>query len=148
MSEFSLSLITIDSEHLGIPETQYGSEISMSSSEFTRICRELYQLSESVSIETNKSFVKFAVTGEVVGGSVKLDANESGSKEDMITIKVDETVNLMFALRYLNMFTKASTLSDQVNLFLSSEYPLMVEYKLNNLGNLRFFLAPRINENE
>ena len=24
----------------------------------------------------------------------------------------------------------------------------MVEYKLNNLGNLRFFLAPRINENE
>ena len=116
LSEFNLSLITIDSEHLGIPETQYGSEITMSSNEFTRICRELYQLSETVSIETNKQFIKFSVTGDVVGGSVKLDTNEvSGSKDDHITIKVDESVNLAFALRYLNMFTKASSLSEQVN---------------------------------
>ena len=108
-------MITIDSEHLGIPETQYGSEITMSSNEFTRICRELYQLSETVSIETNKQFVKFSVTGDVVGGSVKLDTNDnSGSKDDFITIKVDESVNLAFALRYLNMFTKASSLSEQV----------------------------------
>jgi proliferating cell nuclear antigen len=141
-------LITIDSEHLGIPETQYGSEISMSSSEFNRICKELYQLSESVAIETNKQYIKFSVTGEVVGGTIKLEANDTDSKDDMISIKVDESVNLMFALRYLNMFTKASSLSDHVNLFLSSEYPLMVEYKLKDLGNLRFFLAPRINENE
>jgi proliferating cell nuclear antigen len=109
-----LSLITIDSEHLGIPETQYGSEITMSSSEFTRICRELYQLSESVSIETNKQFVKFSVTSEVVGGSVKLDNNDSNNKDDLISIRVEESVNLLFALRYLNMFTKASSLSEQV----------------------------------
>ena len=49
--------------------------------------------------------------------SVKLDSNESGNiKEDFISIKVDESVNLTFALRYLNMFTKASQLSDQVSL--------------------------------
>ncbi len=114
LSEFNLSLITIDSEHLGIPETQYGSEITMSSSEFTRICRELYQLSESVSIETNKQFVKFSVTSEVVGGSVKLDNNDSNNKDDLISIRVEESVNLLFALRYLNMFTKASSLSEQV----------------------------------
>jgi len=117
LSEFNLTLITIDSEHLGIPETQYGSEITMSSGEFTKICKELFQLSESVSIETNKQYVKFTVTGDVVGGSVKLDSNESGNiKEDFISIKVDESVNLTFALRYLNMFTKASQLSDQVSL--------------------------------
>ncbi len=114
LSEFNLSLITIDFEHLGIPETQYGSEITMSSSEFTRICRELYQLSESVSIETNKQFVKFSVTSEVVGGSVKLDNNDSNNKDDLISIRVEESVNLLFALRYLNMFTKASSLSEQV----------------------------------
>ena len=117
LSEFNLTLITIDSEHLGIPETQYGSEITMSSGEFTKMCKELFQLSESVSIETNKQYVKFTVTGDVVGGSVKLDSNESGNiKEDFISIKVDESVNLTFALRYLNMFTKASQLSDQVSL--------------------------------
>jgi proliferating cell nuclear antigen len=89
----------------------------MSSSEFTRICRELYHLSETVNIETNKNYIKFIVTGEVVGGSVQIEANESASKDDRIFINVEESVNLAFALRYLNMFTKASSLSDQVRIF-------------------------------
>ncbi len=112
ISDFTLSLITIDSEHLGIPDTQYSSIITLSSSEFTRICRELYALSETVVIETNKGFVKFVVSGEVVGGSIKLEASDD--KEDFTYINVEEPVNLAFALRYLNMFTKAASLSDQV----------------------------------
>ncbi len=90
----------------------------MSSSEFTRICRELYQLAETVIIETNKSYIKFSVSSEVVGGSIKIDANESGEKDEMTVFNVDEPVNLAFALRYLNMFTKASSLSQQVKLFI------------------------------
>ncbi len=41
-TEFSLNLITLDSEHLGIPETTYTSEISMNSFDFTKLCRELH----------------------------------------------------------------------------------------------------------
>ena len=41
-TEFSLNLITLDSEHLGIPETSYTSEISMNSFDFTKLCRELH----------------------------------------------------------------------------------------------------------
>jgi proliferating cell nuclear antigen len=73
---------------LGIPDTQYGSVVTMSSSEFTRICRELYQLSETVMIETNKNHIKFSVSGEVVGGSIKIDANDSGEKDEMTIINV------------------------------------------------------------
>jgi len=86
----------------------------MSSSEFTRICRELYQLAETVVIETNKTFIKFSVSSEVVGGSIKIDANDSGEKDENTVVNVEEPVNLAFALRYLNMFTKASSLSQQV----------------------------------
>jgi proliferating cell nuclear antigen len=87
-SDFTLSLITIDSEHLGIPDTQYLSTITLSSNEFTRICRELYQLSETVVIETNKYFVKFSVTGDSVGGSIKIDANEMSDKGENTIINV------------------------------------------------------------
>ena len=44
------------------------------------------------------------------------------------------------------MFTKASTLSPLVSLYLSTEFPLMVEYKLAQLGVLKFYLAPRISD--
>jgi proliferating cell nuclear antigen len=84
----------------------------MNSNEFTRICRELYALSETVVIETNKHFVKFMVTGEVVGGTIKI---ESGDDNDT-AINVEESVNLSFALRYLNMFTKAASLSENVKI--------------------------------
>jgi len=36
----------LDSEQLGIPETEYSSVVTMGSAEFTKICRELSQLSE------------------------------------------------------------------------------------------------------
>lgn len=118
----------------------------MSSVEFTRICRELYSLNETVNIETTKTSIKFSVSSEAVGGSIKIENNDSANLEEQTVIDVEESVNLAFALRYLNLFTKASSLSQQVTLYLSVEFPLMVEYKLDQLGEVKFYLAPRISD--
>ncbi len=75
----------------------------MSSSEFTRICRELYQLSETVMIETNKNYIKFSVSGEVVGGTIKIDANDSCEKDEMTIINVREQFIFYFRLRNLSI---------------------------------------------
>ena len=72
-TEFSLNLISLDSESLGIPETTYQSEITMNSNEFAKLCKELYALSETVSFEITQSYVKFAVDGEVGQGSIKIN---------------------------------------------------------------------------
>ena len=121
----------------------------MSSGEFTRICRELYSLNETVNIETTKNVITFGVNSESVGGMIKIEENDSDNLDEQTLINVeDEGVNLAFALRYLNMFTKASSLSQQVSLYLSKEFPLMVEYKLQQLGVLKFYLAPRISNDE
>jgi proliferating cell nuclear antigen len=66
----------------------------------------------------------------------------------MTTITLDDEVNLTFALRYLNFFTKATPLSEQVTLHLSPDVPLMVEYNIAGKGFVRYFLAPKINEDE
>jgi len=42
------------------------------------------------------------------------------------------------------MFNKASSISESVVLYLSSESPLAVEFKIKNLGTLKFFLAPKV----
>ncbi len=66
-----------------------------------------------------------------------------------MSLEVDEPVALSFAARYLNLFSKASGLAGQVTLNMSSETPLMVEYKLNNGGGeLKYYLAPKITEEE
>jgi len=57
---------------LAIPETEYSSVVQLASGEFSRICKELYSISETVSITTNPEFVMFNVEGDVGSGSVKL----------------------------------------------------------------------------
>ena len=63
MSEFNLSLMNLDSETLGIPETEFNSICTLPSNEFSRICREYGSLSETIKIETNKDHIKFSITG-------------------------------------------------------------------------------------
>ena len=60
IAEYDMKLMDIDSDTLGIPETEYDARVTMSSSEFTRIVRDLSQLGESVRIEVGKEGVRFA----------------------------------------------------------------------------------------
>jgi proliferating cell nuclear antigen len=68
--------------------------------------------------------------------------------EEATIVEMQEPVSLTFALRYMNSFTKASSLSEQVTISLSSELPVVVEYKIAEMGYIRFYLAPKIEEDE
>lgn len=68
--------------------------------------------------------------------------------EQATIIEMQEPVSLTFALRYMNSFTKATPLSETVTISLSSELPVVVEYKIADMGYIRFYLAPKIEEDE
>lgn len=149
LSEYDIKLMDIDQEHLGIPETSYAATITMPSAEFQRICRDLMALSESVSIECTKEGIKFACNGDIGSGSVTLRTHTNVEKpEKNIEIALSEPVSLTFSLKYLVNFCKAGGLSDSVKLCLSNEVPLLVEYGLANASYLRFYLAPKIGDDE
>jgi proliferating cell nuclear antigen len=81
--------MNIDTENLGIPETEYDCVVTMSAVEFQRICRDLLTMSESgtivflclviaypiVTINASKDEVIFAASGELGSGSVTLKQN-------------------------------------------------------------------------
>ncbi|RKF59374.1 Proliferating cell nuclear antigen [Erysiphe neolycopersici] len=149
ISEYDLKLMDIDQEHLGIPETEYAATISMPSTEFKRICVDLIALSESVSIEASKDGVKFISSGDIGNGSVTLRSHTNVEKPEMnVEIELTEPVSLTFSLKYLVNFCKASALSKTVKLCLSNEVPLLVEYNLAGSSYLRFYLAPKIGDDE
>lgn len=148
-SEFELKLLDINSEHLGIPDTEYSCVIKMPAHEFQRICRDLTTLGDTVVISATKEGVKFSVSGELGNGNVLLrQTSDADTKEEEQThIDMKEPVSLTFALRYLNFFTKATSLSDVVILSMSKDVPLVVEYRIQqDLGYLRYYLAPKIEE--
>jgi proliferating cell nuclear antigen len=78
VAEYDMKLMDIDSEHLGIPDTQYDAVVRMSSGEFARITRDLANVGDTVKIEVSKEGVGFSAEGEI--GNAKLTLKQgSGS---------------------------------------------------------------------
>jgi len=160
ISNFSLKLIDIDSEHLGIPDQGYKAVVTMPSAEFQRICREINIIGDTVKISASKDGVKFSVDGEMGTGSVVLKQStgiddEDGKESNAVHIRLEKDVTLTFALRYLNFFAKATPLSSTVTLKMTPDVPLVVEYKIEvpeeegrvkDMGHIRFYLAPKIED--
>ncbi|XP_030540424.2 proliferating cell nuclear antigen-like [Rhodamnia argentea] len=149
IADFEMKLMDIDSEHLGVPDTEYQSIVRMPSVEFARICRDLSSIGDTVVISVTKEGVKFSTRGDI--GTANLVCRQSTSvdkPEDATIIEMNESVSLTFALRYMNSFTKATPLANQVTISLSSDLPGVVEYKIAEMGYVRFYLAPKLEEEE
>jgi proliferating cell nuclear antigen len=67
-------------------------------------------------------------------------------EDEGTTIELNSAINLTYSLKYLLTFTKAAVLSKYVTLSMSTEIPLLVEYKVNDVGYVRFYLAPKQND--
>ncbi|RDY09238.1 Proliferating cell nuclear antigen [Mucuna pruriens] len=162
ISDFEMKLMDIDSEHLGIPEAEYHAIVKMPSAEFARICKDLSSIGDTVMlisdgvvgyvevvISVTKEGVKFSTKGDIGTANIVCRQNTSVDKpEEATVIEMNEPVSLTFALRYMNSFTKATPLSSSVTVSLSNELPVVVEYKIAEMGYVRFYLAPKIEEEE
>merc|ERR1712122_64118 len=119
-----MKLMNLDTEHLGIPDTEYACVIKMPSAEFSRICRDLSILGDSVIICCTKDGARFSAIGDLGNGNIKLAQSASVDKEDeAVIVDMREAVTLM------------------------------VEYKINdkegdNKGYVRYYLAPKIEDAE
>ena len=118
-------------------------------------------------ISCTKEGVKFSAAGDIGVGNIKLAQTANVDKEEeAVTIEMQEPVTLTFATRwvfnmfsfyqsityiyrrYLNMFTKASCLAPQVSLSMSPDVPLVVEYNIADFGHIRYYLAPKIEDED
>jgi len=147
VSHFSLKLMEINADHLGIPDTEYKTSVRMSSTEFMRICRDL-SFGDTLTIKVTKEEISFSAEGEVGSGTMSLKNSTATDDEEANATVIDshEDISLSFASRYLQNYTKATPLSKFVILRMSAAVPLLVEYKIDELGYIRYYLAAKIEE--
>eukprot|EP01105_Mastigella_eilhardi_P006533 TRINITY_DN18072_c0_g1_i1.p1 TRINITY_DN18072_c0_g1~~TRINITY_DN18072_c0_g1_i1.p1 ORF type:complete len:263 (-),score=117.41 TRINITY_DN18072_c0_g1_i1:114-902(-) len=148
LSDFDLKLMELETEQLGIPDQEYLTTVKMPSAEFQRICRDISVIGDTVVVSVRKEEVKFSVSGDM--GTGNISCRQSGEidkeKDDQTSIELKEPVSQSFALRYLNLFTRATSLSRSVQLQMSPDVPLAVQYRIEDLGSVRFYLAPKIED--
>ncbi|EPQ27039.1 uncharacterized protein PFL1_05323 [Pseudozyma flocculosa PF-1] len=178
VGEFEMKLMDIDSEHLGIPDTQYDAVVKMSSSEFSRICRDLSNIGESVKIEVSKEGVSFSAEGEIgqarmtlkqgSGTAVSADLDDDDDEEDQKPAKKKRKADGSSSSAG-GVVPVRIEMQQSVNLTFSLKYlsnfakaaPLADEVQLHmsnevpllcefgfENGYVRFYLAPKLSEDD
>eukprot|EP01023_Acetabularia_acetabulum_P016785 TRINITY_DN1830_c0_g2_i1.p2 TRINITY_DN1830_c0_g2~~TRINITY_DN1830_c0_g2_i1.p2 ORF type:complete len:265 (+),score=57.36 TRINITY_DN1830_c0_g2_i1:312-1106(+) len=145
--DFEMKLMEIDAEQLQVPEQQYKATVKVAASQFQKICRDLGAIGDKVQINVLKGGITFFTQGDIGQARVTLNsADDMNDGDSNLSIAMDEAVNASFALKYLNTFTKASPLSRYVTLQLSQDVPIVVSYQIQDFGQVKFYLAPKMDD--
>jgi proliferating cell nuclear antigen len=145
--DYELKLMALDTEHLGIPDQLYDAMIGMGTSEFSKVIRDLSTLDESCEIVVENDTVKFFAKGEIGSGSISINSRDAVDKEDQaVNISAPKRVSTKLSLKFLNIITKAAPLSDRVIMGITEDQPVSIEYKISDIGHLRYYLAPKVGD--
>lgn len=134
-----LFLLDLDNTNMEIPPFEY-SVITLPSSYFREICRDMAGLSDTVTITNTDNKLIVSCSGDFChhqhvlkdGDSLKIE-----SKNDEVIYRGD------FDAKYLYQFTKCTNISNVVELYLKNDYPLICEYSVGSLGTIKLCLAPQ-----
>lgn len=138
---FSIPILNIEQEVLCIPnDMTFDTQLEMTSLQFFNIIKNLVIIGGvDVEFESVGEVVNIKSSGEL--GSVSL--TREFQKQD---IQISKNLNLKVSLRYLNPFSRGYLLSDKIKIGMTEENPLLLEYKLGSKSYVKFFIAPKFEE--
>lgn len=137
-----IKLLDIDEDILEIPNIEYDSVVTMPSNDFQSYVRDLSIITNEIKIESKDSSFILSGQGDFAGTNIIIGETSNG-----MTLNKQESASGVFFLKYLLLFTKSTNLCTTVELYLKNEYPLILIYKVANLGQLKYCLAPKFNSN-
>ena len=134
-SHYKLSTLDLPTTTIGGTSPEFEHAISIESSEFHKIVREMKDLSQHLEIQCHSNTLRFQIVdGAFAEASVNLGVESSNEGTS------DVVVQGVFSLKYLSMFTRCSPLSKKVNIFLKNDYPLVLQYDVSDLGTIQLLL--------
>jgi len=136
---FSLKLMDINEDILDVPEISMDVITTMPSIDFQRIARDMGNLASDMDVYREGNYLELSCEGDFANQKTVLEFPDAFPK------RIGATYNL----RYINMFTKATGLCSSVQLMQDSSdenMPIVFRYGIANLGDVKFYLAPRVDE--
>jgi proliferating cell nuclear antigen len=139
---FELTLLDIDQEKMGIPDTEYDINIEFKSKTFKTIINELTNFGDDLKIYYNENIY---LETSSIESSMKLELTEDNVEELTMT-EDSETLNISFSIKYLYMFSQFHKLNDVVTIGISENIPIQIKYDLGENAYCKFYLAPKISD--
>ena len=142
--QFKLSLLDNTVQELTIPEFEYSADIDIPTRKISKLIDQFALFHDTVNIVCSEEEIKFDVTGDTGTMDVEIpleDLNE-------FSIEDDVTVSVTFGVNLLKRVCQFYKLTDDGVIHLSNDYPLRMDYPMDNESHLRLYLAPKFDDSE
>jgi proliferating cell nuclear antigen len=137
-TKFRLKLLDINEDDLSVPDIDMDLVTTLPSVDFQRIARDMANLATDISIVRRGHLLELSCEGDFADQKTVIECGPP---------KEAEPIGGVYPLKYINMYTKATNLCSNVQLFQNSQnpkLPLIVRYAIANLGDVRFYLAQKM----
>ena len=137
-TNFKLKLLDINEDILEVPDIPMNVVTTMPSIDFQKIARDMGNLSNEMSIIRDGNILELSCKGDFADQMTRIEYPET----------VPRTGNV-FSLKYINMYTKATGMCSSVQILQDSssdDMPVIFKYTIANLGDLKFYLAPKLDD--
>ena len=141
---FEVPLIDLDSELMEIPPIEYSADFALPSLVFSSMIHQLKQFGEAVRIECTEEHIEL-VAESVEYGNMKTHIPIQDLEE--YSIEEDGTVCGSYALKHLNLICQYQKIAKNMEVGVSSEYPMKMDFSMDENAQLTFYIAPRAEEN-
>ena len=141
---YVIPLVDIDSELMGIPDTEYQAELSLPSQRFSTLIDQMKLFGDTLSINCSEEKVEMSS-----------ESQESGKMfveipiDDLHSFSIDEgeALNLSFSLSHLKNICLYSKVAKDIDINMSTNYPIKLVYHLDDENaKAIFYLAPKIDD--
>ena len=146
VTKYKLNLMDLHEDTISIPPATFDSVITMPSTDFQKICRDMHNLADDIEIKIVDQQIMFSCKGDFASQDTCIGEANSG----MAFIKnqnPDEIVQGIFALKHLVLFSKCTNLCNSIEMYLKNDYPLIIKYTVASLGDIKLCLAPKYEDN-
>jgi proliferating cell nuclear antigen len=146
---YKLNILDSDTNELQIPSSEFEAVVTMLSSDFQRIIKDMSNICDKVNIAfadgpSNRNTLIFTGKGEFASQKTVLQAKESDKSDN--SSDSDLIIHGTYDLRNLSLFSKCSNLCQNIELFMKNNYPLIIRYQIANLGHVYLVLSPKNTE--
>jgi proliferating cell nuclear antigen len=161
IKDYKIPLLTLDEKVIQIPPMQYDSIINIPSSLFQQIIKDIHlvdgkvieikSIGKQLIFSSEGGLADFTTSISELDNNINKDHLEllKQNGEDTRCVKFTQsTTNIIqgkYKLIYLMNFIKASHLCDNMNILISNDKPLILEYFVADIGVMRLLITPIVN---
>lgn len=135
---FKLKLLDINEDELEVPDIQMDVITTIPSVDFQKITRDMGNLSSEMTIVRDGHILEVSCKGDFADQITRIEYPE----------KVKRVGNT-YSLKYINMYTRATSMCSSVQILqdsTSDQIPIIFRYTIANLGDLKFYLAAKVDD--